>query len=96
MKTEQLSFGRYDALDDYADVSIYDTYLNGYVKSTFYYPTVVDLDGNRKSDPVLNINLSKDKCKWRWDRAKTDWVLSLRDKTNRDRFKVELYQKQRR
>ena len=96
MKTEQLSFGKYDALDDYAEVSIYDTYLNGYVKSTFYYPQVIDENGKLKSDPVFNVNLSEDKCKWRWDRAKTDWVLSLRYKTNRDRFKVELYQKQRR
>lgn len=90
MKTEQFSYGKYDSFDDFDEVTIYDTYLNGYVKSTFYYPSVVDLDGNLKSDPVFKVNLSKEKCKWRWDRAKSDWVLSLEYKINRDRFAVEI------
>lgn len=86
--TEQETYGRYDHFDDFDEVTVYDTHLNGYVKSTFHYPEVIDKDGNVKSDPIFKVNLSKEKCKWRWDHVKRDIVLSLMYKTNRDRFSV--------
>jgi hypothetical protein len=65
--------------------------LNGYVKSTFHYPAVVDVNtGELKSDAVVKVNLGEEKCKWRWDRVKTDYVFALYEKVNRDRFQVEL------
>tara|TARA_B100001248_G_C27104724_1_gene328582 strand:+ start:147 stop:590 length:444 start_codon:yes stop_codon:yes gene_type:complete len=93
MKTEQISYGKYDTFDDFDEVTIFDTHLDGYVKSTFHYPAVVDLDGNLKSDPVFKVNLSKEKCKWRWDHVKRDTLLSLEYKTNRDRYIVLPYKK---
>lgn len=88
--TEQETYGRYDHFDDFHEVTIYDTHCDGYVESTFYYPQVVDPNGTLKSDPVFKVNLSKEKCKWRWDVAKSDWVLALGYKINRDRFVVEI------
>lgn len=90
MKTERISYGKYDAFNDFDEVTIFDTYLNGYVKSTFHYPVVVDEKGEQKSDAVVKVNLGEEKCKWRWDRVKTDYVFALYEKVNRDRFRVEL------
>lgn len=91
MKTERISYGKYDTFDDFDEVTIFDTHLNGYVKSTFHYPAVVDVNtGELKSDAVVKVNLAEEKCKWRWDRVKTDYVFALYEKVNRDRFQVEL------
>lgn len=91
MKTERISYGKYDTFDDFDEVTIFDTYLNGYVKSTFHYPAVIDVNtGERKNDAVVKLNLGEEKCKWRWDRVKTDSVFALYEKVNRDRFVVEL------
>lgn len=91
MKTERISYGKYDTLDDFDEVTIFDTHLNGYVKSTFHYPAVVDANtGEQKSDAVVKVNLGEEKCKWRWDRVKTDYAFALYEKVNRARFRVEL------
>lgn len=89
MNNEEYSYGRYDHFDDFDEVTIYDTYQKGYVNSTFYYPTVVDQNGKHKSDPVYKVNVSQNACKWSWQRAKADLVLSLMYKINRNRFRVE-------
>ncbi len=90
MKTERISYGKYDTFDDFDEVTIFDTHLNGYVKSTFHYPAVVDEKGERKNDAVFKVNLGEEKCKWRWDRVKTDYVFALYEKVNRARFRVEI------